>query len=59
MTEPNTKVKQGTHWLCRDEDGTLWKCKREPVNNELGKWFVKLEDYKENYEDVMKRIEDV
>jgi len=59
MIEPNTKTKQDNKWICRDEDGTLWECEREPFNNELGKWFVKLESYKENYEDVMKRVGNV
>jgi len=57
MIEPNTKANRGDHWICRDTDGTLWRCKREPFNNEMGKWFVKLESYKENYEDVMTKIE--
>ena len=56
MIEKNTKTKQGDHWMCRDEDGTVWKCKREPFNNELGKWFIKLENHKDGYEDFMTKI---
>lgn len=44
------------NWLAIDSDGTKWLCKRKPFNNGLGKWFVQLKKWNENYEYFMEKV---